>query len=167
MSEQQKINYWEELFRLRDEDRQRLKNGVKVIRGKEVPLENNRQGLMKWYLHPSIYTTALRSLIVYVQEIPPGSRSGRLHTPGGESIYIIKGKGHTIIDGVRYDWQAGDALNLPLKRDGIVVQHFNDDPNEPVRFISTSNNWVDCVGVDRGAGFEQLENSPDYKPEEG
>jgi len=157
------MNLWDELFRLRDEYRERTAKGMVVVKGNQLPWERNRQGIMRWYLHPSIKDTAINSLIFYVQEIPPGSRSGKLKRPGGQIIYIWKGRGHSIINNVRYDWEAGDLLNLPLLTDGVEVQHFNDDPQEPARLVCAEVNTVDMLGVDRGPGFEQLEDSPDYE----
>ncbi|MEK7879198.1 MAG: hypothetical protein AAB285_05000, partial [candidate division NC10 bacterium] len=74
-----------------------------------------------------------------------------------------EGKGHTRGDGGRHPWQAGDGSNLPRKRDGIIVQHVNDDPQRPAKLIACEPNWIGCVGVDRGSGFEQLEDSPDSR----
>jgi hypothetical protein len=68
-----------------------------------------------------------------------------------------------MMDGVKYAWEAGDILNLPLREDGIVVQHVNDSDTETVRFIAVEANWFACTGVDRGSGFEQIEDSPDYR----
>jgi hypothetical protein len=158
-----RLNYWDELLRIRDQQREFRKTAVKVVKRSELPQEKNRQGLMRWYLHPSITDTVIHSLIIFEQEIPPGSRSGRLKFQGGQVIYVREGKGYTLIDGVKHAWQAGDVINLPLKRDGIIVQHVNDDPKQPVRLIACEPNWVGCVGVDRGSGFEQLEDSPDYR----
>jgi len=158
-----KVNHWEELFRIRDQQRAFRKTAVKVVRGSELPQEKNRQGLMRWYLHPSITDTVIHSLIIVEQEIPPGSRSGRIKFQGGQVIYVKAGKGHTLLDGVRHAWQAGDVINLPLKRDGIVVQHVNDDRERPAKLIACEPNWIGCVGVDRGSGFEQLEDSPDSR----
>ena len=157
------VNYWEELLRMRDEQRKQRETAVMLVKGKDLPLERNRQGLMRWNLHPAIKDTVIRSLMIFVQEIPPGSRSGRLKFQGGQVIHILEGRGHTILDGVRHDWVAGDTLNLPLKKRGIVVQHFNDDPQKAAKFVAGEVNWVDCVGVDRGSGLEQIEASPDYK----
>jgi gentisate 1,2-dioxygenase len=117
---------------------------------------------MRWYLHPAIRDTILSTLMLYKQEIPPGSRSGRLKFQGGQVMYILEGRGHTVLDGVRHSWAAGDVLNLPLKRDGIVVQHFNDDPTARAVFLACEPNWFECTGVDRGSGFEQIEDSPDF-----
>jgi len=51
---------------------------------------------------------------------------------------------------------------LPLRADGIVVQHFNTDPHKPARFVAAEPNWLECTTVDRGSGFEQLEDAPEY-----
>ncbi len=153
-------NLFEELVRARDRYREQTRDAVVVIKGKQVPLEKNRLGLIGWYLHPSRTDTAIRTMITFVQEIPPGSRTGRLHFQGGQVIYVWEGKGHTILDGVRYDWQQGDSMNLPLRRDGITVQHFNDDPSRRVRLVASEPNVVDLFGMDRGTRFEVLEDAP-------
>ncbi len=163
----QKVNFWDQLLKLRDLQRENRKSGIQVVKRSELPLENNRQGLMRWYMHPDIDDTILKTLMFFVQEIPPGSRSGRLMFQGGQVMFIIEGRGHTLIDGVKYAWEARDVVSLPLKRDGIVVQHFNDDPDNPARFIAAEPNWFACTGVDRGSGFEQLEDSPDYRAKSG
>jgi hypothetical protein len=157
------VNYWDELIKLRDLQREQRKNGIQVIEEDELPLENNRQGLIRWYMHPSITDTVLTTLFFFHQEIPPGSRSGRLKFQGGQVILIIEGKGYTTIDGVKYVWEAGDVLNLPIRNDGIIVQHFNTDDQKPAKFVAAEPNWFACVGVDRGCGFELLEESPDYR----
>ena len=77
-----KVNHWDELLALRDRQREQTKNAIQVVKESELPLEVNRQGLMRWYLHPSITDTILSTLAIYRQEIPPGSRSGRLKFQG-------------------------------------------------------------------------------------
>lgn len=158
-----KTNLWDALIALRDEQREQRKTAVQVVRGDELPQENNPLGLLRWYMHPSIKDTVLSTLVFFEQEIPPASRSGRLQFQGGQVMFILAGKGHTTIDGVRFNWEAGDVLDLPLRRDGIVVQHFNDDPERPAKFVATEPNWFACTGVDRGSGFEILEPSPDFE----
>ncbi len=156
-------DHWQELLRLRDAQREQRRSAIQVVRGDELPLENNVQGLMRWYMHPAIKDTALSALMFFRQEIPPGSRSGRLKFQGGQVMYIARGRGHTLVDGVKHAWEAGDVVNLPLKREGIVVQHFNSDETETAVFLACEPNWFECLGVDRGSGFEQIEASPDYR----
>jgi hypothetical protein len=158
-----KMNLWDELIALRDRQREQRKTAVQVVRLSELPLENNQQGLMRWYLHPSIADVVLSTLAIFRQEIPPGSRSGRLKFQGGQIMFIVAGRGHTLLDGVKHDWEAGDVLNLPTKRDGIVVQHFNDDPDTTAAFLAVEPNLFAATSVDRGCGFNLLEASPDYR----
>jgi hypothetical protein len=155
-------NFWDQIFELRDEQREQRKNGVQVIKESQLPLEVNRQGLMRWYMHPGIKDTILSCYLVYSQEIPPGSRSGRLLFGGDQVIYVVAGQGYTVLDGVKHPWKAGDALNLPLRKPGITVQHFNTDPETTAKLIAVEPNFLQCASVDRGTGFEQLENAPEY-----
>jgi hypothetical protein len=158
-----KTNFWNELIELRDRQRAQLKSAVQCVRGADLPLESNSQGLMRWYLHPEIKDTVLSTFLFFKQEIPPGSRSGRLRFQGGQVMFILEGKGHTLIDGVKHGWAAGDVVNLPIKTEGIVVQHVNDDSREWARFLAAEPNWFACTTVDRGCGFEQIEPSPDFR----
>jgi quercetin dioxygenase-like cupin family protein len=155
-------NFWEMILDLRDEQREHRKTGVQVIKEAELPLEVNRQGLMRWYMHPEIKDTILSTYLVFSQEIPPGSRSGRLKFGGDQVIYVIEGQGYTLLDGVKHPWKAGDCLNLPLRKPGIVIQHFNTDSEKTAKFIAVEPNFLACASVDRGVGFEQLENAPEF-----
>jgi hypothetical protein len=156
-------NYYDELLAIRDEQREQIRTGIQVVKEGDLPLESNRQGLMRWYMHPSIKDTALATMIFFQQEIPPGSRSGRVKFQGGQVILVLEGKGYTVVDGVKHHWEAGDVINLPLRPRGIIVQHFNTDPNVTVKFVATEPNWTECTFVDRGSGFEQMEDAPEYK----
>jgi gentisate 1,2-dioxygenase len=154
-------NLLEWLYQLRDRQREQQGKGAWLIKGRDLPWENNRQGKMKWFLHPALNSTSIRSMIVFEQEIAPGGRSGAQKTPGGSVLYILEGKGYTLLDGVRHDWQAEDLVNIPIRAQGVVVQHVNADPGRPVRFVSADLNLVDILGVERGAELEQIEVAPD------
>jgi len=154
-------NLLEWLYARRDAQRAAADQAPCVVRGRELPWEQNRQGKMRWYLHPAMHDTAIRSLTVFVQEIPPGSRTGLQRVPGGSVLFMLRGRGYTLLDGERHDWQADDCLNLPIRRDGVSVQHVNPDPTQTAAFVSVDLNLVDVLGVNRGAAFEQLESAPD------
>ena len=148
---------------MRDEQREQIRTGIQVVKEGELPLESNRQGLMRWYMHPSIKDTALSTMIFYQQEIPPGSRSGRIKFQGGQVILVLEGKGYTVSTGSSITGKPATCINLPLRPRGITVQHFNTDPNVTVKFVATEPNWTDCTFVDRGCGFEQLDDAPEYR----
>jgi gentisate 1,2-dioxygenase len=155
-------NLWDELFKLRDEQRADLKKSVWLIKGNQLPWENNKQGIMKWYMHPLLKSPCINTLAIFVQQIPPGSRSGRLQHPGNQVIFIWEGQGYTLLDGQKYHWSQNDVVQLPLRLKGVTVQHVNTDPDKPAILICCEPNAFQSAGVDRGSGLEQLEASPDY-----
>jgi hypothetical protein len=159
-------NFWGELLALRDRQRAERKDGMQVLKRRDLPLEANRQGFMRWYMHPEIKDTVLSTYMCFEQEIPPGSRSGRIKFQGNQVVMILEGAGYTVLDGVKHQWKAGDVLNLPLRENGIVVQHFNPDPAVTAKFVAAEMNWFECSSVDRGSGFEQLEDCPEYQARE-
>ena len=154
---------WEEILKLRDEQREHQKKAVWLIKGKDLPWESNKQGIMRWYMHPLLKTLCINTMKLFVQEIPPGSRSGRLHHPGNQVMYVLEGRGYTVLDGQKHHWAKNDVVQLPLRVKGVTVQHFNSDPDQPARFVACEPNSFLSAGVDRGSGFEQMEISPDYK----
>ncbi len=76
---------------------------------------------------------------------------------------ILEGKGYTIIDGVRHNWEENEIILLPLKSHGVIHQHYNSDPNKPARLLVSEPNWVHVWGVDLGSGLEMLEPAPEFK----
>jgi gentisate 1,2-dioxygenase len=152
------------LLQQRDEEREARKTAKVVLKGKDLPLENNRMGHYRWYLHPYRKDAPHRGLQLWVEEIPPGSKSGKQLIQGGRIHHVWEGRGYTEVDGVRHDWKEGDIILLPIKGHGVTYQHFNLDPQKPALLISAEPNLAQAYGIDKGSGFEVLENSPDYKP---
>ena len=95
-----------------------------------------------------------------MQEIPPGSRSGKHRHMTEEQVLVIEGRGHDIHDGTRWDWERGDLISIPAMTEH---QHFNGDANNPGLLLSS----MPSVGVALGlGGIEQLEDAPEFAPEE-
>jgi len=134
----------------------------KILKAHELPWENSPHGLLKHIVNESM-NARCETVDAYMQIIPPGSRSGKYKFQGEQVIYILEGKGHTLIDGVKHPWAAGDVLNLPVRKQGIIVQHVNEDPNLPAKFVAAEPNFFACTTVDRGSGFEQIEDAPEYR----
>lgn len=152
-----------ELFRMRDEWRGRMLKSTTLVKGKDLQWEINRHGKMKWYLHPALKDRAIRSLMIFVQEIPPLSRTGKQRHQGGLVHYVLEGRGYTILNGQKHEWEEGDFIVLPILPSGVEYQHFNDDDKRPVLLIAAQSNLFDALGVDMGSGFEQLEDAPEHQ----
>jgi len=58
----------------------------------------------------------------------------------------------------RYEWEAGDVIYIPPN---TASQHFNADPERPVRLISAVNRIYKASGLN---DLEQLEDAPEYRP---
>ncbi|RXZ36481.1 cupin domain-containing protein [Oxalobacteraceae bacterium CAVE-383] len=146
----------------------------KVVHPNEMPWEMSRQGILKHLLNEQM-NTRMESVDAYMQLIPPGSRSGKHRHLAEECLYVVEGRGydlhqdcdveitdtyHWIVqDEVkRYDWEAGDVIYIPPN---TVHQHFNADPDRPVRLISAINRIYQKFGLN---DIEQLEDAPEYKP---
>jgi gentisate 1,2-dioxygenase len=134
-----------------------------VLSEEQTEWEWNPQGKMRWYLHPGLDDVSVTSFLWATHDIPPGSRSGRQLRQGGVVHYILEGQGHSVVNGERYDWQKDDFLALPIKPDGHDVQHFNDDPANPARFIRAEPYLHNELGYDLGCGFKQLEACPEWQ----
>ncbi|OGQ77655.1 MAG: hypothetical protein A3F90_16890 [Deltaproteobacteria bacterium RIFCSPLOWO2_12_FULL_60_19] len=150
-------NLLDALIDLRDRYRRQAERGIKIVRGDDLPWEINRQGKMRWYLHPAKDDTAIRSLVVYMQEIEPGGRSGKQASPGGIVHYMLDGKGYVVVNGKKHSWTKGDCVGLPILSRPVEYQFFNIDKKLAARFIAATPNLFEVLGVDMGTRFEQLE----------
>jgi hypothetical protein len=144
-------------------ERERSLRGQVVVRGKDRAWDQNRQSLVKMYLFPARVSeepprTVLTDWTVFVQDIR--TQSGKHRHQGGLVIYILEGEGYSVVEGERHDWEAGDLLLLPLRPGGVEHQHFNADPDKPVKWIAFINQSLYEWGATE---MIQLEQHPDFR----
>lgn len=152
-------DFWAELMRMRDADRERKERALRLVEGDKLPVESGSQGLQRWYLHPAADNTVIKSMCMYVQDIPPHSKTGKYLWQGGENVIFVQGSGYSVIDEERLDWEPLDGLLIPLREKGVTVQHFNPN-DEPAAFVCVFPNLFGALGIDMGTGFEQIEEAP-------
>ena len=153
------LNGYELVLKQRKEWDERQRTGQVVIKPADREAQVSRQGILTYYLDPNQYKdTPLQDWHVFVNDIR--THSGKHRHQGGLVIYVIEGKGHSIVDGERVDWDAGDLLLLPIKQQGVEHQHFNADPGKPCIWIA----FVYIPIMDHVAmELTQISNSPEYK----
>ena len=151
-------NAYERVIRDRQEFAERQKAGPVVIKPSDREWEMTRQGKLLFYLHPEVHKdTPLHDWLVFSLDIQ--THSGKHRHQGGLVIYILEGKGYTIIDGQRVDWGEGDLILLPIKPEGVEHQHFNADPGKPCRWVAFLNLPImDFVAME----LTQVELSPEF-----
>ena len=75
---------------------------------------------------PTDETNGFRATSVAMSTIfeeSPHSKS-HSHTHTEAMLYVLEGRGYSLIDGERYEWQAGDAIHVPPRM--THHGHFND-----------------------------------------
>jgi len=126
-----------------------------VIKGKEAEWENTRMGRIKQYMSP-YQPSPMLFYDAFIQEIPPGGRSGKHRHVAEEVHKILSGRGYDIHDGKRYDWEKEDVVAIPVN---TVHQHFNADPRRPAVFVALQSRLFYYAGH---GGIEHLEDAPEW-----
>jgi len=128
-------------------------NVPQVIQQRQRKWEDTRNGRMLWYLHPAHpeLQTGMKLFEVYLQELPPGGRSGKHRHLADEVHFIIEGKGYEEIDGQRWDWEANDAVAVPNLS---AHQSFNADPDRPAKFLVYKSRTFGYASFDGVEHFE-------------
>ena len=145
----------------------------KVVHPEDMPWEMARQGLLKHLLNEGM-NTRMETVDAYMEIIPAGSRSGKHRHLAEECVYVLEGRGYDLhqdcdveitdtyhwkpqAEVKRYEWEAGDVIYIPPN---TASQHFNSDPDRPVRLISAVNRIYKACGLN---DLEQLEDAPEYR----
>lgn len=156
----QDFNTYELVMQYRKELTERNLHGPVVIKGDERKVVLSRQGRVKSIMEPVYYKEVpLQMWRVFTHEIR--TKSGRHTHQGGLVIYVLQGKGYSIVDGERKDWEKGDLLLLPMKPEGVEHQHFNaNGPENPAVWAA----FIHIPIIEHLASpLEQNEPSPEYK----
>jgi quercetin dioxygenase-like cupin family protein len=155
---------------------QRNAGRKKIIPPEEQPWENSRQGLIKHLVNDQM-NSLVETVDIYMQIIPPGSRSGKHRHLAEECLYVLEGRGYDIHvdcdleitdryewkpqdEEKRFEWEAGDMIYVPPN---TIHQHFNADPDRPARLVSATNRIYKYCGLN---DLQQIEDAPEYKPGE-
>ncbi len=147
------LSEYDRTIRLAEESQRRARSGPVVVHTKDLKLEHlESRGRKRAYIsEPQILGSMVQTMAMFIAEIDPGGRTGKHRHFNEAMIYIVEGRGHTIIDGERYDWGQGDVISVPLYS---WHQHVNDDPVRPVRYLGVTN-----IPLLRAMGLNRLEDA--------
>jgi gentisate 1,2-dioxygenase len=106
-----------------------------------------------------------RLITMSIHQMPPASYT-ETHKHQEAIVWIRTGRGYSIIEGDRYDWEAGDCMHI---QPGVWHQHFNTDPDHVSQHIAIQPTPL----LEQICGFPGLEVDedetagaipPDYEP---
>jgi len=144
-----------------------------VVKAKDMPWEDSRHGRLKHIVNEKT-KAKVKSVDMYIQEIPPGGCSGKHRHMAEEFLFVLEGRGYELHWDVkariedkyhwdvdrepkRFEWEAGDVIFVPVN---TVHQHFNSDPEKPARLLSGMNRIYKHLGFH---DLEQIEDAPEVK----
>ncbi len=147
------MSEYDRTVQLAEETRARAQRGPVVVHTKDLKLEHlEAQSRHRTYIsEPQILGSMVQTMAMFVAEIPPNGKTGKHRHFNEAMIYVLSGRGHSIIEGTRYEWGEGDVVSVPLYS---WHQHFNDDPSRPIRYLGVTN-----IPLIRALGLHRLEDA--------
>lgn len=123
------------------------------LKGRELhkrPLRNNASA---WF-----ELSGYKTIEAHVSEMGPRGHSQKHRHNFEAIIYIVKGRGHSIVHReltdkpIRINWQEGDMFAPPFN---WWHQHFNDDDEAAARYLAITN-----LGLMQSLGLDSKEQAP-------
>jgi quercetin dioxygenase-like cupin family protein len=145
--------------KLAEREKQRLLSRVFMKASDAVIERSEHKGDFKVGLVDESLGFDNRILAMFVHQLPPSAHT-ETHKHGEAIVYVLRGRGYSLVDGVRFDWQAGDCIFV---QPGSWHQHFNLDPDRPSQHLAF---YVAPLRdrIVRGAEAVEWVTEPDYEP---
>jgi gentisate 1,2-dioxygenase len=145
------MTQYERTIELAQESARRARRGPVVVHTRELKREHVKGRTRAYVSEPEILGSMVQTMAMFIAEIPPAKKAGKHRHFNEAMIYILEGRGHSVIDGERYEWGEGDVVSIPLY---AWHQHFNDDPTVTVRYLGVTN-----IPLLRAMGLNRLEDA--------
>lgn len=87
------------------------------------------------------YRTSGLSIAMF--QIAPGMAQSNHRHPGEAFLYVVSGRGYSVVDGRRYDWGSGDLVCV---HQYVWHQHFNADPDNPA-IVLRIHMWESMIDI--------------------
>ena len=139
---------------------ERRKKAPVHIKSEEIWVEGREPYRTTFIVDPRIGWNN-HAIRFWIRSLPPGDEEGGGwkalgHRHSVEAvIYILEGKGHSIIDNVRYDWEAGDFICVPIF---AWHRHINSGMTDVVYSACTSG----PMSMGMGIAIYEDERYPEY-----
>jgi gentisate 1,2-dioxygenase len=91
-------------------------------------------GLMVEYIDPTTGNPVFKTITFFVQMLHPGQATLPVRTTASLLVAPFEGKGHSVVDGKRYDWKEYDTLAVP---GGAWFEHKNTGKEPLFLFVAS------------------------------
>lgn len=131
------------------EELERRRKAKVLVSAEEISAQGIEPNRTTFIVDPRIGSHN-RALRFWIRALPPGDEEGggwkslgHRHTVEAV-IYIVQGKGHSIINGIRYDWQAGDFICVPVF---AWHRHINSGAGDAIYTACTTGPLSMALGI--------------------
>ena len=93
-------------------------------------------GLIVEYIDPTTGEPVFRTMTFFVQMLQPGQKTLPVKTTSSLLVSPFEGKGHSIVEGKKFDWNQFDTLAIP---GGSWFEHQNDSSKDPLFLFVASD----------------------------
>lgn len=129
-----------------------------IIKWNQAKIERSQhKGDFKVALIEPVLGFDTRLVTLSIHQMPPASYT-ETHKHEEAVVWIRTGNGYSIIEGERYDWQAGDCMHI---QPGVWHQHFNTDPERVSQHLAIMPTPL----LEQVASFVGLEVVEEDQPE--
>ena len=94
------------------------------------------EALMAEYIDPTSGQPVFKTITFFAQMLRPGERTQPLRQTANLLVAPFEGRGHSIVDGQRFDWKEFDTLAVP---GGAWCQHVNNSDTDQVFLFVASD----------------------------
>jgi len=123
------------LLEFAGKERERWRNSKVIMRKEDLKFERSRQGMTAQVVNPALGFN-VHAISSFIREIPPGKKGGKHRHRMEAIIHILGGRGYSIIDDRKTEWNEGDTLCIPM---WSTHQYFNTDPEKPARLFAVTS----------------------------
>lgn len=88
------------------------------------------------YIDPTTGGPVFKTITFFAQMLRPGERTLPLRQTASLLVAPFKGRGHSVVDGKRFDWEQFDTLAVP---GGSWCEHVNGSDSEPCYLFVASD----------------------------
>ena len=111
---------------------------------------NSHEGLAIEYVDPMTGGPVFKTMTFFMQMLRPGERTLPVKQTASLLVAPFEGKGHTVVDGKRFDWGPFDTLAVP---GGSWFEHVNGSDREPaILFIASDEPALQAFGLLQRSG---------------
>ena len=94
------------------------------------------EALMAEYIDPTTGQPVFKTITFFAQMLRPGEKTMPMRQTANLLVAPFEGRGHSIVDGERFDWKEFDTLAVP---GGSWCQHVNGSDKDPVFLFVASD----------------------------